>query len=67
MTQPSTISVREAALYLGVSTQRIYQLVEDGKLDNVRANTASNVRINRKQLESRRKSLAASPDLRNGQ
>lgn len=64
MTQPSTISVREAALYLGVTTQRVYQLLEDGKLDNVRrnpANVTASVRISRKQLEARRKSLLASP------
>ena len=58
MTKQPTLSVREAALYLGVTTQRVFQLITDGELKNVRQNTASNVRLSRKEVEARKLELA---------
>lgn len=48
------MSVREAGLLLGISTQRVYQLVEAGTLTNIAQSTASKVRLSRKAVEDRK-------------
>lgn len=60
-----TMTVREAALALNISTQRVYQLIESKQLRNTNR-TGSSAKLSRKQVHARIAALA-SPDLRNGQ
>ena len=64
------MTMREAAATLGVSTQRVHQLVTEGKLDAKRIENritgTVRLEVRRKEVMARKSSLA-SPDLRNGQ